>query len=238
MIVDILSLIDLTSLKGNETEEDITELCKKAATFHTAAVCVYPAFVGNCKRCLAENCGVKIASVVNFPGGNNTLTDTLAEISAVKTAGADEVDVVLPYQKWLHGDKSYAKSFVSFCKEACGDDIILKCILETGEIKESGLIYDATLDVIACGADFVKTSTGKTPVSATYQAAEYMIRAIRDSGRKGIGAKISGGIRTEQQALDYIKIASDIMDDDFIKPATFRFGASSLLDNLVKGKES
>jgi len=235
-MIDIPSLIDLTSLKGNETAEDIENLCKKAVNFHTAAVCVYPAFIGDCKKHL-DGKSIKIASVVNFPSGNNPLDDTLDEIRKAKADGANEIDVVFPYDKWLHGNKSYAKSYMSFCREVCGDDVIMKCILETGEIKELGLIYDATLDVIAAGAGFVKTSTGKTPVSATYGAAEYMIRAVRDSKVKGIGAKISGGIKTKEQALAYIKIASDIMDDVFIKPATFRFGASSLLDNLINDKD-
>ncbi len=235
-MVDILSLIDLTSLRGDETQDDVRALCEKANAFHTAAVCVYPKFVSSCKKFLNDEGLVKVATVVNFPSGDASLDDTLAEIRGAKADGTDEIDVVFPYQKWLHGDKSYAKSFISFCREMCGDGIILKCILETGEIKESGLIYDATLDAIAAGADFVKTSTGKTSVSATYEAAEYMIRAVRDSGVKGVGAKISGGVKTKEQALTYIKIASDIMDDVFITPKTFRFGASSLLDNLVKGE--
>lgn len=231
-MIDIAALVDLTLLKGDETEESMAALCSKAVKHHVAAVCVYPEWVARCVELLMDNSGVKVASVVNFPHGDDTLQETLSVIEKLKKDGADEVDVVLPYHRWLNGDREYAKKFISFCKECCGNKVLLKCILETGELKEAALIYDASLDALTHGADFIKTSTGKTSVSATYDAASVMIKAIKDYGVVGKGIKVSGGIKTKEQAEAYIKIAADIMGDEFIRPSTFRFGASSLVENL------
>ena len=112
-MIDIAALVDLTLLKGDETEESIAALCSKAVKHHVAAVCVYPEWVARCVELLTDNSGVKVASVVNFPHGDDTLQETLSVIEKLKKDGADEVDVVLPYHRWLNGDREYAKKFIS-----------------------------------------------------------------------------------------------------------------------------
>lgn len=232
-IKKMISLLDLTSLNENDNDETIIKLCERATGSFgkVAAVCVWPKFVSLCKEKL-ENTGVKIATVVNFPEGSTNIEKTLKETKKALKDGADEIDVVFPYKAFLQGDKEIGKKLVSATKAVCGQDIKLKVIIESGELAKSIYITEAAKIAINAGADFVKTSTGKTKISATLEAANAIIETIRASGKK-VGFKASGGIREQSQARSYLSIAGSIMGAEWIAPNNFRFGASGLLDNLL-----
>lgn len=228
----ILSLIDLTSLNETDTTTNIADLCKKAVTDFgsVAAVCVYPKFVKQVKQAL-EGTSVKIATVVNFPSGNQTLTLVLSMIKQAIADGANEIDVVLPYTQYLAGDRAYARDFIQSCKNVCDKTILLKVILETGALQNSKMIAEASMDAIAAGADFLKTSTGKIAIGATLEAAKEMLLAIKQTKRP-VGLKISGGVRTLPQALQYIELAEEVMGKGWVSPTTFRLGASQLVEEV------
>lgn len=227
-----MSLMDLTSLNDNDTEEKIVKLCAQAhGDFgHTAAVCVWPRFVATAKREL-EGTGVDIATVVNFPHGGTDIDATVAETKQAIADGADEIDVVLPYKAFMEGDKEICRKLLKATREACKDHV-LKVIIESGELEHAQTITEASRLSIECGADFIKTSTGKTPVSATLEAANCMLEAIRESG-KPVGFKASGGVRTTEQAADYLALADKIMGPKWAAKKTFRFGASGLRSALL-----
>ena len=192
-------------------------------------MCVWPAFVEPCSARLAGS-GVRVATVVNFPAGTDPVERVVAVTASALAAGADEIDVVLPYPAWLAGNTEAAVDVLTVVRqEAVGRT--MKVIIESGELPGPSSIDRAAMLAIECGADFVKTSTGKTPVSATPEAAEIILEAINVSGRP-VGFKASGGIRTVADAATYLDLADDIMGDGWATPATFRFGASSLLDAL------
>ena len=227
-----LSLLDLTSLNDDDTEEKVIALCAKShGEFgKTAAVCIWPRFVKTAKKAL-EGTDVRVATVVNFPHGGTDIEATVAETKQAIEDGADEIDVVLPYKAFMNGDVETAKALLSATREACKDNT-LKVIIESGVLAHAFLIEEATKLAIEIGADFVKTSTGKTPVSATLEAANAMLEVIRDCG-KPVGFKASGGVRTTQQAADYLTLADKIMGPKWATPKTFRFGASGLRDSLL-----
>ena len=230
----LVELIDLTSLNETDTAETISALCQKAVTplGHVAAVCFYPRFVKLAKEKLA-NTPVKIATVANFPHGNESLENVLALIRSAIKDGADEIDVVFPYPFFLQGNKEEAYEFIRQCKAECTDAILLKVILETGALVEAALIAEVSYNVSNAGADFLKTSTGKIAVGATLDAARVMLETIKKIPRP-IGIKISGGVRTIEQALQYIALAEDIMGPGWVSPKHFRIGASQLLDQLLQ----
>lgn len=233
----ILSLIDLTSLGETDTPAMIAALCEKAVSIrgHVAAICVYPQFASQVAGLLAET-AVKTATVANFPQGSDAVNPALISIEQSIKAGAQEIDVVFPYQNYLAGDRNGAQDFVRQCKAACGEDILLKVILETGALQEPQIIADASRDVITAGADFIKTSTGKIPIGATLEAAAIMLLVINEMTaaiKRSIGFKASGGVRTIGQASQYLALAGRIMGPDWVSPRTFRLGASQLLDALV-----
>lgn len=227
-----LALLDLTSLNDNDTDAVVVDLCAKAhGDFgKTAAVCVWPRFVKTAVNEL-KGTGVKIATVVNFPHGGTDIEKTVAETKEAIADGADEIDVVLSYKAFMDGDKETAKALLKATRTACGDKT-MKVIIESGVLAHAALITDASKLSIECGADFIKTSTGKTPVSATLEAANAMLEVIRDSG-KPVGFKASGGVRTTEQAIDYMTLADKIMGPKWLSPKTFRFGASGLRDSLL-----
>jgi deoxyribose-phosphate aldolase len=181
---------------------------------------------------------VKTATVVNFPDGESPLETVLSEISQCLQAGTQEIDVVLPYTRYLAGEHLYIHQFVNVCKSACGDDVMLKVILETGALMEPEIIADVSYEVLAAGADFIKTSTGKIAEGATLEAAAAMLLVIKHTEpqvRHRLGFKASGGIRSIQQAAQYIELADRIMGKNWVTPATFRIGASKLVDELLAG---
>lgn len=232
-----LALMDLTSLNNDDNDTVIRELCARANTpaGHPAAVCVYPAFVSTARQALAEQglAGkVKVATVTNFPHGEADVERAAAETRAAIAAGADEVDVVFPYRALMAGDAEVGRELVEACKRECGD-AVLKVILETGELKEAGLIDRAGMLAIDGGADFLKTSTGKVAVNATLDAAKILLTAIKASGRD-VGFKAAGGVRTAEDAAAYLQLAERVLGAEWITPAHFRFGASGLLGSLLE----
>ena len=226
----ILSLIDLTNLNDDCREEDVVELCSRAqGEFgNTAAVCVWPRFVNLCAS-IMRGTSIKVATVVNFPHGGTDVADVVATTIAALDAGADEIDLVLPYQSMITGDEAQVLSILQAVREVVHAPSHLKVILETGELINPERIRRASELAIKSGADFIKTSTGKTKISATPEAVTTMLQVIRDSGRL-VGLKPSGGIRTVADAQQYLDLADAIMGPQWASPQTFRFGASGLLD--------
>lgn len=227
-----LSLLDLTSLNDNDTDAVIEKLCARAVTPHgkVAAVCVWARFVPLAKQRLAGS-GVRVAAVANFPIGAADVARAAAEAAAIVAAGGDEVDVVFPYNAWLNGDHAQGSKLVAACKAACGK-ATLKVILETGCLRDPVEIAAASRAAIAVGADFIKTSTGKAAIAATPDSARTMLRAIKESGGP-CGFKAAGGIRDTATAAAYLDLAAKIMGESWITPATFRFGASGVLNDLL-----
>lgn len=227
-----MPLLDLTDLSDTCTDASVEALCGKARTSRVAAVCVWPAFVARCAE-LIDGSPVRIATVVNFPSGGTDIERTVAETAEALDDGAHEIDLVLPYRAFLAGDTDLAGDMVEAVREICGR-AVLKVILESGAMPDAGRIAEAGRLAIGAGADFLKTSTGKSPVSATPEAAEAMLTVIRESGRP-VGFKVSGGLRTVADAGRYLAIADRIMGPGWAGPQTFRIGASSLHDALLAG---
>jgi len=230
----ILPLIDLTSLNDDDDAATIERLCADAVTAHgpVAAVCLYAQFVPQARR-LLEGSGVRIATVANFPRGGSDVGRAAAETAAAVAAGADEVDVVLPFEAWLAGERAKARDLIAACKAACGEQAHLKVILETAALGPPARVAEAAGDAIAAGADFIKTSTGKGAGGATLEAAEAMLKEIRAAGG-GVGFKASGGIRKVAEAAAYLALAERILGADWPRPESFRFGASSLLGDVLQ----
>lgn len=226
-----LQCLDLTSLNDGDTAADIEALCRRAQTAHgpVAAVCVWPRFVAQARSLLPKT--IKVAAVADFPDGALDLPRALADIAAIAQAGGDEVDVVLPYKALIAGEGSEVAEFLAEVRHA-SRPLTLKVIIESGELKTPELIAEATRLALMAGADFVKTSTGKTPVSATLEAAAVMLNEIKASGLANAGFKASGGIRTVADAAAYIELAAAKLGADAVQPGRFRFGASGLLNDI------
>ena len=228
---DIIALIDLTRLVENDSLQSIIELCHKATTPFgpVAAVCVYPEFVATAKNTLRDT-PIAVATVVNFPSGNESLTITEQKIKESLAAGADEIDIVMPYQQLQLGDLNYVTKYLLKCRELTRKHC-LKIIIESGALSPTQ-VNEATSIVAKIGADFVKTSTGKIEHGASFAAVETILQvlaALDDAP----GIKISGGIRTPQQAHDYLQLITNYMGASWIAPQTVRLGASKLLDELL-----
>lgn len=236
-----LKLMDLTTLNDDDTDQKVIDLCHaaKSPVGNTAAICIYPRFIPIAKKTLREQGtpDVKIATVTNFPHGNDDIEIAVAETKAAVAYGADEVDVVFPYRALIAGNADVGFELVKQCKEACGD-ILLKVIIETGELKEEALIKQASEISIKAGADFIKTSTGKVPVNATPEYARMMLEVIRDMGvAQSVGFKPAGGVRSAEDAAQYLGMADEILGDTWADSRHYRFGASSLLTNLLNTLE-
>ncbi|MEG9488505.1 deoxyribose-phosphate aldolase [Mannheimia indoligenes] len=234
-----LSLMDLTTLNDNDTDEKVIALCEQAKTdFGTpAAVCVYPRFIPIARKTLKEQGieQVKIATVTNFPHGNDDIDIAVAETKAAVAYGADEVDVVFPYKALIAGNEQIGFELVKQAKAICQEkNVLLKVIIETGELKSEELIRKASEISIRAGADFIKTSTGKVAVNATLESARIMLETIRDLGvAETVGFKAAGGVKTSEEAAEYLALARSILGSDWVNCSHFRFGASSLLGNLL-----
>lgn len=233
----IYALIDLTSLNETDNEDTLLALCGKTVMpfGHVAAVCVYPRFVKLVTQILA-NTSVKIATVANFPAGIDTVETVTRTIHETLQNGAQEIDVVFPYRNYLAGEKKVALEFVKACRNTCGEKILLKVILETGALKELSLITEVSQEVLLAGANFLKTSTGKIAEGATLPAAEVMLNTIKRLApqlQQPLGFKVSGGVRTLQQAKEYMDLAARILGEDWVTPEHFRVGASQLVDQLI-----
>ncbi len=239
-----LSMLDLTTLEGKDSPQKVRALCRKAVQPcgampdlpHVAAVCVYPAFVALAKREL-DGTGVRVASVATaFPSGQYPLSVRLADVRAVVDAGADEVDMVINRGAFLAGDRETVSDEIRRVKETCAG-AHLKVILETGELETYENIRRASDLAIEAGADFIKTSTGKIKPAATMPVVLVMLHAIRDHYlRTGcmIGMKPAGGISTAGAALSYLVMVKETLGDAWLTPDCFRFGASSLANDLLR----
>ena len=235
--VRALRSLDLTDLTETCTDQAIDALCKRAVDPHgpVAAVCVWPQFVKRSQENLRGS-PVRIATVVNFPAGGEDVSRVTDDTQEALSDGANEIDLVLPYDAVRRGDLAVATEMVEAVRDLVDQGRLLKVILETGELKDPHLIETASRIAIAAGADFLKTSTGKTPVSATPEAAEIMLNAIKASGRS-VGLKPSGGIRTVADAKIYLDLADSVMGPGWATPRTFRIGASSVYDTLIAAIE-
>ena len=226
-----LQCLDLTRLNDADTEADIAALCARAQTRfgNVAAVCVWPRFVAQARAALPAT--IKVAAVADFPDGALDLTRAVADVQLIALAGGDEVDVVLPWRALQQGRSSECAEFLSELRHA-SRPLTLKVIIESGELRSPELIAEATRMALMAGADFVKTSTGKTAVSATLPAARVMLQEIQASGLAHAGFKASGGIRTVAEAAQYLALAADKLGAAALQPSRFRFGASALLDDI------
>jgi deoxyribose-phosphate aldolase len=239
-----VAMMDLTTLEGKDTPGKVAYLCHKAlqplepqyAVPPCAAVCVYPNLVPHARRFLGDNSPVKVASVATgFPSGQYPIRTRLEEVRRAIRDGADEIDMVIDRGAFLSGD--YARVFdeVAAVKAACGRTH-LKVILETGELVTYDNVRRASRLAMEAGADFIKTSTGKVNPAATPEITLVMLEAIRDyffATGKRIGMKPAGGIRTAKQALAYLVMLAETLGDDWLTPDLFRFGASTLLNDVL-----
>ncbi|MBW8191110.1 deoxyribose-phosphate aldolase [Neiella marina] len=232
-----ISMMDLTTLNDDDTDANVVALCQQAKSpaGNTAAVCIYKQFIPAAKQALQQQGTptIKIATVTNFPHGNDDIESAVAETTEAVALGADEVDVVFPYRALIAGNAAVGAELVSQCKQACGNKVALKVIIETGELKTEALIRQASEIAIEAGADFIKTSTGKVPVNATLESCRIMLEVIKASG-KPVKFKPAGGVRTAEDAQAFIAVASELMGEDWVTKDNFRFGASSLLTNLLE----
>jgi deoxyribose-phosphate aldolase len=229
-----IGLIDLTDLADDHAEDGIDELCRRAREHHTSAVCVWPEFVATCAEQLTGS-GVRVATVVNFPSGDEDVADVAAATRTALADGADDIDLVLPYRSFLAGNRDHAAEMVTAIDALVTPPHVLKVILESGAYPDTESVGAAARLAIANGADFVKTSTGKIPAGASLAAAAAMLGEIATAAGTGrsVGIKPSGGIRSFDDAIAYLDLADEVMGEGWATPATFRYGASGLLDALL-----
>jgi deoxyribose-phosphate aldolase len=231
-----LACLDLTNLAEGCDEAAITELCRRAQTpfGNVAAVCIWPDFVSQARQELA-NTGIRVATVVNFPDGDDPLEETRADTREALSDGADEIDFVVPWRMIGWGHPEAVAASVREIKDICGD-ATLKAILETGELEDPRLIRRAAEEALAGGADFLKTSTGKVAVNATPEAAAILLETIKASGRN-VGLKPAGGVRTTADAGAYLALCNRMMGEGWATPARFRIGSSGVLSALLASLE-
>lgn len=238
-----LSMVDLTTLEGMDTEGKVRQMCQKAKHPHiqqpdlptVAAVCVYPSMVKSAKEEL-QGSGINVASVATaFPSGMAPLKMKLEETQHAVNDGADEVDMVISRGAFLKGEHNYVFDEIAAIKEACGK-AHLKVILETGELQTYENVRKASDIAMHAGADFIKTSTGKISPAATQPVTLVMLEAIRDYYYKTdrmVGIKPAGGIRKAKQAIQYLVLVKETLGSAWLTPDYFRFGASSLTNDLL-----
>jgi deoxyribose-phosphate aldolase len=244
-----VSMVDLTTLEGKDTPDKVASLCRKALQPHddrtippVAAVCVYPAMVRSARRALGRDTAVRVASVATaFPSGQTPLKTRLGEVRQAVADGADEIDMVINRGAFLAGEFGRMQDEIAAVVAACGD-AALKVILEVSELETYDNIRAASflaMRVIREG-DFIKTSTGKTSLNATLGNNQVMLEAIRDYYLEtgiAIGMKPAGGIRTAKQALQFLIAVKETLGDAWLTNARYRFGASALLNDLVRQLE-
>ena len=240
----IVSMCDLTTLEGEDTEGKVSQMVAKAIIPNpndldiesVAAVCVYPSLVSVAKEKIG-NSSVKVAAVSSyFPSGQVPMESKLLDTKYAIDSGADEIDIVINRKAFLEGDYRKVYDEILALKEVCGD-VHLKTILEVGDLKTYENIRKASLISLAAGSDFIKTSTGKLSVGSSRQACYVMAKAVLDfkslSG-VSVGIKVAGGIRDAKDAIRYLVLIKEEMGNEWLTPDLFRFGASSLLDDVLK----
>ena len=239
----ILNMIDLTTLEGKDTDGKVKQLCYKALHLHdslpglptVAAICVYPSMVKIAKKALGDS-GVNVASVATaFPSGQAPKDVKIRDTKYAVEQGADEVDMVISRGKFHAGEYNFVFDEIAAIKEACGE-ARLKVILETGELGTMDKVRRASDIAMHAGADFIKTSTGKIQPAATMPVTLVMLEAIRDfyykTGRM-VGMKPAGGISTAKLAINYLVVLHETLGSDWMTPDLFRFGASTLANDLL-----
>src|SRR5689334_13131140 len=206
-----LKCLDLTDLSDACSDRAVEALCAKALTSHgpVAAVCVWPQFVSRSRPALSGS-SVRLATVANFPSGGEDIDRITDDVEEALSDGAQEIDLVMPYRAFVSGDAAVARDMIAAVRDVVDQGRGRKVILETGVLGEPERIAAASRLAIEAGADFLKTSTGKTPVSATPDAAKAMLGAIRAAGH-AVGLKVSGGIRTLADAAVYLDLADCLM---------------------------
>jgi deoxyribose-phosphate aldolase len=244
--------VDLTTLAGDDTDVNVNRLCAKARTpirkdllismgvdpecITTGAVCVYPNLVPIAAKAL-KGTNIPIASVATgFPAGQTPLPQRLEEIRTAIKWGASEIDIVIPRAAVLTGDWEALYADVKACKEACGD-VHMKTILAIGECGTMTNVYKASLVAMMAGSDFIKTSTGKEGVNATFEVALVMLRAIREYHEKTgfrVGFKPAGGIRAAKDTLSWLALMKEELGDEWTHPTLFRIGASNLVVDIER----
>lgn len=238
---EIFSFIDLTSLNNNDSKQSIEAFIDKAITYHNngysvAAICVFPNFTEIVKE-KVKNTSIKIAAVgACFPHSQSFLDVKILECKKAIEFGADEMDIVLNLGEFLNKNYDIVLSEIKTIKQNI-KPAKLKVILETGALKDKYLIKKAAELSIEAGADFIKTSTGKTDIGATPEAVEVMAEVVKahfSKTKKHIGIKVSGGVRTKEDAIRYYKIVERKLGKSFMKNDYFRIGASSLAKALIK----
>lgn len=224
-----LRCLDLTSLGDDDSAADIERLCARACgpCGEVAAVCVWPRFAALARARLPAS--IRVAAVTNFPAGGSEPAAALRDVQQIVAAGAQEVDVVLPWRALLAGDDAAVRGLLDAVRVACRG-LTLKVILETGELREAQRIEHAARLALDSGADFLKTSTGKVAVGATLPAVEAMLRALR--GHAQVGLKLSGGLRRVADLLPYLQCIERERGANGLQPQRLRIGASSLLDDI------
>ncbi|MEZ4876410.1 MAG: deoxyribose-phosphate aldolase [Flavobacterium sp.] len=239
-----LNMIDLTTLEGADTEEKVKQLCFKAHHLHdeipglpsTAAVCVYPNFVKTAVNEL-KGTNVKVAAVATaFPSGQSSAEIKLLDTKIAVDNGAHEVDMVISRGKFHSGEYNFVFDEIAMIKEACGKNVRLKVILETGELGTLDRVRLASDIAMHAGADFIKTSTGKIKPAATLPVTLVMLEAIRDYYYNTgimIGMKPAGGISTSKLALQYLMMVKETLGGKWLTNEYFRFGASSLANDVL-----
>ncbi len=243
MLMGILNSIDLTSLNPTDNKSNILQLTGKVNSFsgrfsnipNVAAICVYPNFVSFVKEKLTAK-NVRIASVAGgFPSSQTFRMLKVSECKMAVGTGADEIDIVMPVGAFFGKDFKQVAEEISEVKEAIGDKP-LKVIIESGLLANYESIFKASMIAMDAGADFIKTSTGKTPVSATPEAAYIMCRAIGhfydETGIK-VGFKAAGGITTTADAITYLNIVKNVLGEAWLSNSLFRIGASRLANNIL-----
>jgi len=239
----VLSMIDLTTLEGQDTPGKVKQLCQKAIHLHdalpglphVAAICVYPTMVGVAKKALGNN-DINVASVATaFPSGMAPRQIKLEETRIAVDDGADEIDMVISRGAFLQGEYGFVFDEIAAIKEACGD-AHLKVILETGELGTLDRVRRASVLAMHAGADFIKTSTGKIQPAATLPVTLVMLQAIRDyfyeTGRM-VGMKPAGGISSSKLAIHYLVMLRETLGNAWMTPEWYRFGASSLANDVL-----
>jgi deoxyribose-phosphate aldolase len=238
-----IRMVDLTTLEGADTPGKVRSLCAKAmhpdpgdpATPAVAAVCVYPDLVAVAVEALGGS-QVRVASVATaFPSGRAALATKLADVRDAIQAGADEIDMVIDRGAFLAGRYGVVHDEIAAVRAACGT-AHLKVILETGELVTLDNVRRASVLALIAGADFIKTSTGKVSPAATPPVALVMLQAVRDyadATGAARGVKLAGGIRTSKDAIRYLVMVSEVAGPRWLDPDRFRFGASSLLNDLL-----
>ncbi|MBO0903221.1 deoxyribose-phosphate aldolase [Jiella sp. MQZ13P-4] len=226
----LIARLDLTNLAEDCSEADVAALCDRAETpaGPVAAICIWPEFVAFARRELSAR--IKVATVVNFPMGGADVDATLAETRQAVADGADEIDLVVAYDR-VESDPGFVEAQVRTIKAHCGH-AKLKTILETGRLFDEAAIRTACHAAIAGGADFLKTSTGKVEVNATPASARMLLEEIAKAGGT-VGCKPAGGIRTFEDADGYMRLAETICGSDYPSPDRFRLGASGVLADLL-----